>query len=598
MSERETLVAGGVRWQLRPADLGGPTPHEADLLFGPGGLRLPAWLASGRAAVVKQNARRTVYRVALPGLDFHLKEYRAGARGSRLGRLVRRGQARLEFERTVAVAERGVPTLVPLAVGEACRGKGPRSCYLATRTLPDAHALSGFLETDLGTRPPARQARLRQRLAAALGALLARMHRAGVTHHDLHPGNLLLSLAPEDEPHLYLIDLHAVGLGPPLDWPAARANLVMLNRWFVLRCDRTDRMRCWHGYCAELRGERLRLGSRRATLHLDVRADARDLERRTVASNLRFWRSHDRRCLGTNRYFRRVGGPELVGHAVADLPPEALAPLLEGPDAPFRGEGVTVLKDSVSSSVVEFDLPTAQGPRRVIYKRFALTRWSDPLVALVRPTPALRSYVLGHGLRLRGLPTPRPLAVWHRVRYGLRHEGYLLTEKVPDALDLAAFVGRLAALPSRERCARLRRLIDQVARLVATLHQRHLSHRDLKAANLLVSREGWYVAARGTSERPAASAPGDGAEVWFIDLVGVRRHRKLRRRRRLQNLARLHASFHCHPALTRTDKLRFLRVYLRWGLRGRFGWKRWWRQIDEATRAKVRRNLRNGRPLG
>jgi tRNA A-37 threonylcarbamoyl transferase component Bud32 len=600
MSERKSLVSGGVRWQFRPARLGGPAAHEADLLFGPGGLRLQTWLDAGWATVVKQNAQRTVYRVTLAGLDFHLKLYRGADRRDRLRRLVRPSRASLEYDRCVSVAERGVPTLVPLAVGEACRGKGPRCCYLATRTLPEAHPLGGYLETSLPALAPERQARLRQRLAVALGRLLAHMHLAGVTHHDLHPGNLLLRLGPDDEPHLYLIDLHAVGLGPPLDWPAARANLVMLNRWFILRCDRTDRLRCWHAYRAEVRGQRLQLGGRRAALHLEVRDDSRDLERRTAASNLRFWRRHDRRCLGTNRYFRRVQGPEVVGHAVADLPPESLAPLLAAPDEPFRGEGVTVLKDSASSSVVEFDLPTAQGPRRVIYKRFTLTRWSDPLAALVRPTPALRSYVLGHGLRLRCLPTPRPLAVWHRVRYGLPHEGYLLTEKVHDALDLAAFVDRLASLPPGERCVSLRRLIDQVARLIATLHQRHLSHRDLKAANLLVSREGWYVSARGTRERrPGPGPPSwDQARVWFIDLVGVCRHRKLRRRRRLQNLARLHASFHRHPALTRTDKLRFLRVYLRWGLRGRFGWKRWWRQIDAATRAKVQRNLRNGRPLG
>jgi hypothetical protein len=43
--------------------------------------------------------------------------------------------------------------------------------------------------------------------------------------------------------------------------------------------------------------------------------------------------------------------------------------------------------------------------------------------------------------------------------------------------------------------------------------------------------------------------------------------------------------------------VRFLRVYLRWGLRGRIGWKRWWRQIEEATARKVRHNLRSGRPL-
>jgi hypothetical protein len=77
----------------------------------------------------------------------------------------------------------------------------------------------------------------------------------------------------------------------------------------------------------------------------------------------------------------------------------------------------------------------------------------------------------------------------------------------------------------------------------------------------------------------------------------VTRHRKLSRRRRVQNLARLHASFASHPALTRTDKLRFLRVYLQWGLFGREHWKSWWRMIELATAQKVARNARNGRPL-
>ena len=92
-----------------------------------------------------------------------------------------------------------------------------------------------------------------------------------------------------------------------------------------------------------------------------------------------------------------------------------LAPLLADPDEPFRRPGVVVLKDSPSSTVIEFDLPVGGVTRRVIYKRFAVTRWTDPWAALFRPAPALRSYVMGHGMRLRGLPTPRPLAVWHRT---------------------------------------------------------------------------------------------------------------------------------------------------------------------------------------
>jgi hypothetical protein len=140
-------------------------------------------------------------------------------------------------------------------------------------------------------------------------------------------------------------------------------------------------------------------------------------------------------------------------------------------------------------------------------------------------------------------------------------------------------------------------LIDQAARLLAALHDRRLSHRDLKGPNLLVNAVPWFVSARGAVEREAASADSSRPQIWFIDLVGVRRHSQLSQTRRAQNLARLYASFQSRGLVTRTDALRFLRVYLGWGMRGWSDWKHWWRLAERAFRAKVQRNLRNGRPL-
>jgi hypothetical protein len=295
---------------------------------------------------------------------------------------------------------------------------------------------------------------------------------------------------------------------------------------------------------------------------------------------LRYWRSLDRRCLGTNRHFHRVRRGDVAGHAVTDLDPRLLDRLLADPDALFCGPDVKRLKDSRSSTVIELDASASSLAKPLILKRFAVTHWSDPVTSLVRPTPALRSFVQGHGLGLRCLPTPRPLAVLHRQHSAVRREGYLLTEKVENAVDLSAFVNGLLL---QEVAARriLRSLINQVGRLICTLHQRRVSHRDLKAPNLLVQTD-----------------PTGDRKVWFIDLVGVVRQRRLRRSRRVQNLARLHASFHTHPQIRRTDKLRFLRCYLRWGLRGKHGWKWWWRMIEAATQAKIARNVRNRRPLG
>jgi tRNA A-37 threonylcarbamoyl transferase component Bud32 len=561
MAEFIVLERGGVRWQIWPG---------LEHLFGPDGLRLDEWLAAGQAHIVKHGPHRTVYHVVLPGLDFYLKHNRLADCRAKLRELVRPSKARIEYEHAREVAARQVPTFEPLALGEPSRASLAQDSFLITRALPETRPLHSFLETTLPQWPAPRQVRLRQRLAKALGRLLVHMHDAGIAHDDLHPGNLLLRLDADDRPELFLIDLHAVRIGAPLSWRARRANLILLNRWFSLRSQRTDRLRFWRAY-------KSRIGS--------LSVDVNDLERRTRTSNLSLWRKLDRRCLGSNRHFRHVCSGNVVGHAVADLTNEALASLLADPDAPFDQPNSTTLKRSPSSAVVELDLPAPNGPRRVIYKRFAVTRWSDPWTALFRPAPALRSYLMGQGLQLRCLPTPRPLAVWHRYRHGLAREGYLITEKVADSLDLRCFLDHLNTLPAAHCREHLRRLIDQLAHLVATLHQRRLSHRDLKATNVLVG---------------GVSTLNDGGNVslHFIDLVGVRRLHKLRRARRLQNLARLNTSFLNHPTLTRSDRLRFLRVYLRWGLRGHYGWKRWWRQIAEATANKVRRNLQKGRPLG
>jgi serine/threonine protein kinase len=159
-------------------------------------------------------------------------------------------------------------------------------------------------------------------------------------------------------------------------------------------------------------------------------------------------------------------------------------------------------------------------------------------------------------------------------------------------------VAELSCLPAAERRASLRHLIDETASLVRELHRRRLSHRDLKAANILVRSSRFKVQA-GPVQAPTLNCiPGSWhLDLWFIDLVGVSSRRRLPRARRVQNLARLHASFTQTTALTRTDKVRFLRVYLQWGLLGRSTWKRWWKEVEQATRVKIARNLRSGRPL-
>src|SRR5229473_552654 len=135
----ETLTqqsVGGFRWSLRPG--------LAAELLSESGLRLPEWLASGQARVVKQGPHRIVYRVELPGLCFYLKHNRVNDTRAWLRQLVRSSKARQEFDRALEVAARGVPTVSPLALGEQPALHGGES-YLITRDLQGCEPLNSLL---------------------------------------------------------------------------------------------------------------------------------------------------------------------------------------------------------------------------------------------------------------------------------------------------------------------------------------------------------------------------------------------------------------------------------------------------------------------
>jgi serine/threonine protein kinase len=111
------------------------------------------------------------------------------------------------------------------------------------------------------------------------------------------------------------------------------------------------------------------------------------------------------------------------------------------------------------------------------------------------------------------------------------------------------------------------------------MHDRGVSHRDLKAPNILLA---------------------NGREPMLIDLVGVRTQVRLTYSRRAREIARLNASFLRDSAVSRGDRLRFLHAYLAAGpkLGGpEVDWKSWWKWVSQATAQKVARNRRTGRVL-
>jgi hypothetical protein len=421
---------------------------------------------------------------------------------------------------------------------------------------------------------------VRQALARELALLTARLHNAGFVHQDFHPGNVLVRIEPDDRPTLAMIDLDALRVSFPLGWPEAEHNLALLNHYFWLRSNRSDRYRFLRSY----------LDARATcTLSIDPGRIAQNIEEATRAWAERLWRRWGRRCCGSNKYFQTAAGHRTWAVASRDVQAADLRGLLRDPDAPFSWPGTVVLKDSRSTTVAELVLNVGGVPSRVIYKRFNPTRWFEPFLTYFRPTHAWQSWQAAQHLASRAVPTPRNLAYIARRRpfgkslfWYLPHETYLITLKQEAAITLSQLIHTvLPALDPKAQRRCIERMTLALARLLRSLHERSLSNRDMKSANLLLL---------GAADDPAP-------QLSIIDLEGVHLIHPLPRHRRIQNLARLNVSLAAVPGRTRTDALRFLRAYLPWGLSPVNDWKGLWQSIAARSQIKQERNRRRGRRL-
>ena len=550
-----------------------------EVLLGENGLRLAEWRAAGILTTVKSGPHRIVYCARLPHATIYIKHFLVPNRRAILRQWVRRGKGRNEGKRSEHLATIGVPTITPVALGEQRKRKFLFENYLVTPAISDTIPLDEFVERRLPDWPEPLRSRVRRKLARAVAVMTARLHNAGLLHHDFHPGNILLRLDHAEIPELFMIDLDAMRKCRRVTWKLARQNLALLDHYFWLRSSRTDRYRFLKTYLHTRTEAPPRLGQ-----------FARQIEDTTRLWAERLWRRWGRRCRSSNKYFELSRGVHTRCVASRDLDRSEIRPLLGDPDFPFRHPAATLLKDSRTTTVAETTMLVRGRPTRVIYKRFNRKKWLDPLLTLFRPSRAWRSWQAGQDLASRGIPTPQNLAFVSRRRsfksnpffWFLPHETYLVTVKQEGAQSLGTYISQvLAALPPEERRARIDSLTGSLALLIRSLHDRSLSHRDLKVSNILI-----HVDHHGQKD-----------QLSLIDLVGVRLQHPLPRSRRIQNLARLCLSLSFLPERTRTDLLRFLRLYLPGGLAPQNDWKGLWRAIDRAIQSKRSRNLRRGRPL-
>ncbi len=196
-----------------PACLGNQALESLESMFD------PEYWRSRCELIAASGGRGSAWFVASGERQWVLRHFRRGGWIARLSsdRYVWAGEDRVrafaEWRLLELMAQRGLPVPIPIAARYQRSGLWYR-CDLITQRIMDANPLSAVLA----------QGNASQATWRAVGAAVAKLHRAGVDHADLNAHNILL----DARGFISVIDFDRGRLRPPGAWTSR--NLRRLQR--------------------------------------------------------------------------------------------------------------------------------------------------------------------------------------------------------------------------------------------------------------------------------------------------------------------------------------------------------------------------------
>ena len=426
-----------------------------------------------------------------------------------------------QWETARAVRARGIALRRPIAIG--CRKSMGiiREAYLIIETIPGAMPLGDFLDRH-GPRPDFINLLEGSDLTDMFTAFAAQLRKICLMSVDFHLGDVLVLVAADGIPRLYLADMSKVELKPPGTGRARYDNLRMLDAVLWGRAPSRAQLLFMRMYLR-------RLADLCAVVPRMIRGLA-DMPGEPAFS-LRYCRE--------NADIKKIASGDMHGYMKRGEHETALLKLLEAPDGLFTRTGAVILKNSRTTAALVLQAPELPWP--VYLRRSNPKGLFFGIKYVLRRSRARRAWQTACELRSRHVPTPEPLAFLERRRFGLLKSSYYVTQALPAADSLDHFVEqRFSEWRPDEKRAFIRRLAGQLK----NAHRQGMLHGDLKAKNILVA------------------ANDSGAEkIRFIDLDAVRLQHAASLSERCRDLARLNCSFLNTTLVSRTQRLLFLKCY-------------------------------------
>ncbi len=451
------------------------------------------WFRSnGTGELVKQGPSRDVILLKGPPAVY-LKRLRNEP--GLIGKVRRSGmmRARREFRNLLVAAQNGISAPKPVAL---LVGRG--DALLATEGLEKSIVLKSLIAGRGLNREET------SGLVDALSKLVDKLSHVGLRHEELDTGHLMIGRGTLP-PRLTLIDVESAReLKRPLT-PEERMDMVVpLLYSFGHFVPATDAMRLARA------------------LGYKSRAEQKVLVARCREHAYRQARARARRAVSAGPGFYRDTPGSAVVHGSREFPIE---------------KALEHMRRLMTSPRVK-KLPGRELVRttpEVCAKVFLYPGVAGALRRGLGTEAGWRTWYNGHLLRVCGIPTPEPMALFQEP-----DKTAVFQEWIPESMPMGDYIRR--AFPGWDR-RRRREFLRRLARLVREMHDRGIVHGDLKANNILVR------------ERPDRTP-----DFYVIDLDRVRHTSAVSRADIVKNLAQLNAAV--GPPLTLTERAWFLRAYI------------------------------------
>jgi tRNA A-37 threonylcarbamoyl transferase component Bud32 len=351
-----------------------------------------------------------------------------------------------------------------------------------------------------------------------LAKTVRKFQNKGLLHQDLHGGNFLW-----DGDSLFLTDLHDAKIGKPLSLNQRLWNLAHLFHSLRSMWSEEEQLQFLDQYFEEISDG----AKKREILSQKIYPIMGRLQKRQ-------WRSRTKRCLKESTEFTTQREKRVRYFHRRDFPLDRLKSAMEEHQDLVRENPSSLIKNSPE---VVVSILNHEG-ERVCLKQFRYPHLWDSLKEHFRRPKGLKSWMAANGMRARGIPSLKPLALVERANWVGLKDSFLFMEALTKDQEMDRYI-----LKGFESLNKKRLFIRTFAGWLDRLHKMGLYHKDMKTCNILVS---------------------EGEERWdfhLLDFEDLLMDEQVNRKKLFRNFVQLNTS--TPKVMTKVDRFRFFKAYLR-----------------------------------